>query len=73
MSDYLVVERLSRAAATATRPAEKTSPFSGRKVALIGPSGCGKSTLLHVIAGLSAPSWQVAAFGHGTMKRRGRR
>ena len=59
MSDYLVVERLSKRFSAHGHEACKDISFSVDEkefVALIGPSGCGKSTLLHIIAGLSAPS-----------------
>ena len=71
MSDYLVVERLSKSFSSHGHEACKDISFSVDEeefVALIGPSGCGKSTLLHIIAGLSAPSSGRVRLRHGTIE-----
>jgi nitrate/nitrite transport system ATP-binding protein len=58
MSDYLVIDKLSKSFPTAKGPAIIVQDFDlhikkGEFVCLIGHSGCGKSTVLSMLAGLS--------------------
>lgn len=58
MSDYLVIDRLSKIYPTPTGPATIVKDFNlrirkGEFVTLIGHSGCGKSTVLSMVAGLN--------------------
>src|SRR5438067_8109821 len=58
MSDYLVIDNLSKVYPTSKGPAVIVKDFNlrikkGEFVCLIGHSGCGKSTVLSMVAGLS--------------------
>src|SRR3954466_15247013 len=58
MSEYLVIDKLTKSYPTPKGPAVVVRDFNlrikkGEFVSLIGHSGCGKSTVLSMIAGLN--------------------